>query len=108
MVRVDKENNHADIEHVRVIDYIKSNFPEKQVYIAAFPSFALEKVYYFWEPGKKIITDFHDNLLNNFVRNEKYVYIILFPKQFNVKFEQADPNGKIISNVSTVYSLFVN
>lgn len=39
--------------------------------------------------------------------NEKYVYAIIFPQDFEEKFAQLDANGRII-HISKGYSLFAN
>ena len=76
--------------------------------MVAFPSFALYKVYYFFDNKREIKIDYHDSFLTNFNTKEKYVYIILFPDQFDEKFKKADPNGKLIRGVTTVYTIFAN
>jgi hypothetical protein len=91
-MKIDKDNRHVDIEHFKAIDHLKNNYPGRSVKIAAFPTFALEKVYF----------------LRNFKTDEKDVYNILFPGEFEEKFKINDPNGRVIKNISTVYSLFVN
>lgn len=89
--------------------YINRYFPGRNLYIAAYPGFGFEKTYYF-APGKnalRVITGYHSDLLAKFPIQEKYVYVILFPYDFNDKFREADPAGTIIP-VSNQYSLFVN
>ena len=55
----------------------------------------------------KIETDYHANLLKTFNRSEKYVYVILFPSEFNKKFQEADPNGRLFQ-FSERQSVFAN
>ena len=89
--------------------FINSNFPNRNLYIASFPGFSYEKIYYFI-PGKNaksIRTDYHDRFLNNFNRKEKYLYILIYPEEFSSDFQQADPRGRIF-NYTDDYSLFVN
>lgn len=96
-------------ESVMISDYINNNLPGRHIYVAAYPGFGFDKVYYFSQGknAKSIITGYHDGFLNTFNPNEKYVYAIIFPEAFNEKFQQLDPNGKII-NISKGYSLFAN
>ena len=52
-------------------------------------------------------TNYHDNLLKTFRRNEKYVYLIVFPAEFDEKFQQADPCGRLF-HFSKRWSVFAN
>ncbi len=96
-------------ESLRISDYINKNFPGRNIYVASYPGFGFDKVYYFSQGknAKSITTGYHDGFITTFNPNEKYVYAIIFPEDFNDKFQQLDPNGKII-NISKGYSLFVN
>lgn len=88
---------------------INSRLPARNLYIASFPGFAFEKIYYF-SPGKnakKIVTDYHNSLLNNFHSGEKYVYLMIFPDVFEAKFKEKDKNGRLL-RFSKDYSLFYN
>jgi len=100
------ENNAVEIQLAK---YIHSEFPQRNLYVASFPGYNFEKIFYFVENGerKKIKTDYHANFLNSFNQREKYVYVIIFPTEFDRKFQEKDPLGKII-NFSSQYSLFVN
>ncbi len=103
---VKKESNHPFLS---AASFINQNFPRRNIYVASFPGYAFEKIFYFSE-GKsavKIITDYHDNLLKKFNLNEKYFYLIIFPEDFNEKFLNLDKNGRII-NFSKDFSFFVN
>ncbi len=103
---VEKESYN---ESVMISDYINKNFPGRHIYVAAYPGFGFDKVYYFSQGknAKSITTGYHDGFITTFNPNEKYVYAIIFPEDFNDKFQQLDPNGKII-NISKGYSLFAN
>ncbi|MBI2617817.1 hypothetical protein HYW55_06815 [Candidatus Gottesmanbacteria bacterium] len=101
-----KENNNADLRLVNLID---TKYPNRHVYIASFPGFVFQKVYYF-SPEKNVLsiqTDYHDNFIRSFRPDEKYLYIMTLPHIFEEKFKSLDPNGKII-RYSRNYSLFVN
>ena len=92
-----------------VSDYINKNFPVRNVYVAAYPGYAFDKIYYFSREKNAtgIYVEYHETFLAHFNRNEKYVYVVLFPDVFNDRFSRADPNGRVI-NLSADYSLFVN
>ena len=107
-VNRDIENNREDLKDIKIIKYINQHYPERKVYLAAFPAHGLGRVFYFFNPNKKIEVDYHDVLLSKINPGEKYLYIILFPDQFNEKFKKADENGRIIDDIVDKYSLFVN
>lgn len=107
-ISIDAKNQEEEIGRIKIIKYLEKNYPDRKIYFASFPSYAFEKVYYFFNPKRQFITEYHDNLLRNFNRNEKYIYIIIFPTDFDEKFKYADPNGRIINNLSPNYSLFIN
>jgi hypothetical protein len=93
---------------IRLSEYLDNYFPERKLYAAAFPSFLFEKVYYFaGNKHRQVTTDYHDNFLQTFNRDEKYAYVILFPETFNSAFSQTDPNGIIIP-FPAKYSIFIN
>jgi len=98
-----------DYESIRLVKEIENNFSTRKIYIAAFPSFALQKIFYFSRvPNvKNVNLQYHETLLRNFNKNEKYVYVILFPREFVNKFREQDPSGRMI-DYSETYSLFVN
>lgn len=101
------ENDNMNLSLVK---YISENFPARKIYVASFPGYIFEKIYYFVTNDKdpaKIETGYHIDLLNKFNVEEKYLYVILFPDSFNEKFRQKDPQG-IIYNFSQEYSLFYN
>lgn len=100
-----EQNNTA----IKLASYLNHNFPERKIYIASFPGFAFEKVYYFSnrKNALSIQTRYHNDFLQTFNPNEKYVYVIFFPNDFNEKFNKLDPNGRTIP-YSSDYSLFIN
>lgn len=95
--------------NIELSKLIVKEFPGRNIYVASFPGFAFQKIFYFVEgvPRRKIVTDYHINFLNYFNRQEKYLYVIIFPNDFNDKFQEKDPNGRII-NFSNDFSLFAN
>ncbi len=94
---------------MRLSRLINRDFPDRDVSVAAFPSFGFARCYYF-APGRKarrVVTDYHKAFLEAFNPDEKYVYVITIPKDFEEKFARLDPRGRII-HFSPSYSLFVN
>lgn len=95
--------------NIELSKLIIKKYPKRNIYVASFPGFAFQKIFYFVEgaPHRKIVTDYHINFLNHFNRQEKYLFVIIFPNDFNDQFKEKDPNGRIIK-YSETYSLFVN
>jgi Dolichyl-phosphate-mannose-protein mannosyltransferase len=75
--------------------WINRRYPDRQLYIAAFPANAYEKIAYFATPRRKgkTIADYHDPLLQELNTDEKYVYIVLFADEFKARFQKVDPKG---------------
>lgn len=96
-------------ESIFISNYINKNFPNRNIYVASYPGFGFDKVYYFsaGKNAKSISTGYHDGFLKTFNPDEKYVYAIIFPEDFNSKFAALDKDGRIIK-ISQGYSLFVN
>lgn len=94
---------------LKVAGYINNRFPNRMVYSASYPGFIFDKIYYFSEGknAKKIDVGYHLTYLKDFKYNEKYVYVITFPEEFDDDFISIDPNGKLIK-FNNEYSLFVN
>lgn len=99
-----------DNRDIAVAAYINKNYPGRNLYIASFPGYVFEKTYYF-SPGKnalRVKTAYHNDLLAQFNPQEKYIYLIIFPGDFNNKFLEKDPAGGKIIPLSQQYGLFVN
>lgn len=94
-------------QSLKLGNYIVENFPSRKIYIAAFPSYHLKKVFYFFpQPNmKEAVADYHQELLAKLNPNESYLYIILFPQDWEKKFQEADKNGVLI-RFSNDWSLF--
>lgn len=101
-----KENDNAN---VRLTNFIITNYPDRNIYIAAFPGYNFERLFYFLKgnSNQKIFTEYHNHFLTNFNPKEKYIYVMIFPGYFEEKFQALDPKGKIIK-FSNDYSLFAN
>ncbi|HVN76751.1 MAG TPA: hypothetical protein VMT19_10575 [Thermoanaerobaculaceae bacterium] len=104
----DLKGGREDTEDVKVALYLKDHFPGRGIRVAAFPGFQLEYALRFFLPGTPVSTDYHDNYLKSFDPTKSYLYVVLFPEEFDPKFKKADPNGEVIRGVSRKYSLFVS
>jgi len=101
------EGNNRDIE---VVQETLNLYPGRDTYIAAFPGFHLEKVWYFMAPEfqkRTVSAAYHWNLQNHMNPDEKYVYILTLPRDYAQQFKAADPKGNIVQ-FNDQYSLFVN
>ncbi|HEU5251579.1 MAG TPA: glycosyltransferase family 39 protein [Thermoanaerobaculia bacterium] len=97
-------------DDLRLARFIDQRYPARKLYVAAFPSYAFEKLYFFLKkPGikRRIQTSFHADLLRSFDRREKYVYAFTLPPAFSAQFLAADPAGKLY-RFSIGYGLFAN
>ena len=96
-------------EDLRVASYINRRFPDRQVYVAAFPGQAFQKLAYFADVRRsaKIITNYHNDLLQSFRTDEKYVYVIAMPDNFGEKFHALDPKSRFV-RFTTDYGLLFN
>ena len=83
-------------------------FPGHAVKVAAFGGFHLGYTLHFFLPGVDIEVDYHQQLLERMVGSHDYVYVVLFPDEFNRRFLTVDPTGVVVTGVSRNYSLFVS
>lgn len=99
----------ALIEDAAIIKYINTEYPNRHIHVAAFPSFALGKFFPFFSPvtAKSLDTKFHREYLDNPDNNEQYLFIITLPSDFRKEFEAAYPEGKYIP-YSEKYGILVN
>lgn len=97
------------IDDVAIIQYINATYPNRHIHIAAFPSFALGKIYSFFTPktARSIDTKYHIQYLKDFNTNEPYLYILTLPDAFKAQFMAKDPNGILIP-FSEKYWIMVN
>ena len=97
-------------DDLRLAQFLRQRYPGRSVYVAAYGGFAYDKVLYFvLKPARpaKIATEYHTSLLKTFNPKEKYVYAILFPSEFDKRFREADPNGRLFP-FSKAWSVFAN
>ncbi|MBI5019557.1 hypothetical protein HZB58_04785 [Candidatus Gottesmanbacteria bacterium] len=99
----------ALIEDAAIIKFINTEYPNRHIHIAAFPSFALGKFFPFFSPvtAKSLDTKFHKDYLDNPVNNEQYLFVITLPSDFRKEFEETYPDGKYIP-YSEKYGILVN
>ena len=94
----------------RLARFLDDRYPDRALSVAAFPTYAFEKMYFFLKrPGleRQIHSAYHSDLLETFDRREKYVYVITFPEAFDEQFQEKDPAGKVFE-FSPDYSVFAN
>lgn len=90
---------------IRLSRYIVEQFPHHKIYVAAYPGFGFENLFYFFDPDKRaVVTSYHDLLIQKFSPAEKYLYIIHDPHIGNSKgeywkqFQESDPSGSMDSS----------
>jgi len=97
-------------DHERLAKFLDQRYPDRTLYVAAYPSYAFQKMYVFLKrpgPVRRIRSGYHSDLLERFARREKYVYVITLPEAFNSQFRAADPAGRVF-DFSPEYSIFAN
>jgi len=113
LMQVESERNNSSLFLAK---YLAQNYPNRNVYVAAFPGFALDKILYFalktYYPNNvlgafsenKILrkkysplirTEYHATFLTEFNQNEKYLYVYIFPDSFDDQFLEKDKKGQI-------------
>jgi hypothetical protein len=99
----------SDFEDLRLARFIDAQFPGRPLYVAAFPTYAFERFYHFARTGgdRRVISDYHSTLLENFDARRKYLYIVTLPDAFDAQFAERDPRGRLI-HFSPRFSVFVN
>lgn len=99
----------ALIPDAAIITHINKTYPERRIHVAAFPGFALDRLFPFFIPktSLSIDTQYHATYLENFEKNEPYLYIITLTPEFKEKFIAADQEGTY-TQFSDQYGIFVN
>jgi len=94
---------------LRLVRFVDSQFPDRRLYVAAYPSYAFEKIYRLAtrSPARRVVTGYHAELLANLDARRKTVYVVTLPDKFDAQFASRDPHGRII-RFSPEYSVFVN
>lgn len=106
----DTAGGRGEYEDVKVARYLQKTFPGHDVKVAAFGGFHLGYTLRFFLPGVDVETDYHQQLLDRLKqsRSRDYVFVVLFPEEFNAKFRRVDPTGVVVTGISRTYSLFVS
>jgi 4-amino-4-deoxy-L-arabinose transferase-like glycosyltransferase len=96
-------------DDLRLSELINQRFGGRKLYVAAFQSFAFQKIFYFRDRWKNrpVESAYHSTLLQKLNRREKYVYVMIFADEFRKRFEQADSSGRFIP-FSKNYGIFAN
>ncbi len=101
---VDAIARDADYDELRISELLSARFPGLRLQVAAFPSFAFERVYPFSvRPTiERIETDYHDSLLGRFRPADDLVVLIHAPhevppgrKEFQQEFADLDPEARL-------------
>jgi 4-amino-4-deoxy-L-arabinose transferase-like glycosyltransferase len=106
----DTAGGRGEYEDIKVARYLQKTFPGHDVKVAAFGGFHLGYTLHFFLPGVDIETDYHQQLLDRLKESQShdYVFVVLFPDEFNGKFLKVDPTGVVVTGISRHYSLFVS
>ena len=99
----------AESSPLRLARFIDARFPDRPLYVAAFPSYLFEKLYHFAATGhaRAVTTGYHVDLLARLDPARKYVYVVTLPDQFASQFASRDPHGRMI-RFTEEFGLFVN
>lgn len=94
---------------LRLGETINSRFPNKKLYVAAFPGQAYEKLAYFANVRRRnrAVTTYHTDLLETFRADEDYLYVIAVPDEFGERFHALDPTARLV-RVAPQYALLFN
>jgi hypothetical protein len=98
-----------DATPLRLARFIDQRFPGRALYVAAFPSYAFERIYRFvpGHAGRSVKTEYHATLLRELDPSRPYAVLITIPKAFDEQFAARDRHGRIL-HLDADYSLFVN
>ncbi len=101
----------APLREMELARFINQRYPHRPFYIAAFPGYGYDRIYYFSGPQArlrpKVETEYHAQMLKRFNPGEKYVYMVLFPEYFEKLFQEKDPRGKFF-RFSNGIEIFAN
>lgn len=91
-------------------DWVNTRYPDRNLYIAAFPGHAYRKLAYFAPTRRKgaTISDYHGDLLQRFNTEEKYLYLVTFGKEFRERFSKMDPRGRYMLLPSQDWAVYLN
>jgi len=96
----------ADAEPLRLARFLDARFPDRPIYVAAYPSFAFEKIYRFAAARPRPVTSaYHAALLATLNPARRYVYVVTLPDSFAAAFAARDPDGRLL-RFSPDYAVF--
>lgn len=75
--------------------WMNTRYPDRTLYVAAFPGHAYEKLAYFVTPRRTAptVSQYHADLLRDLNANERYVYVMIYPESFEQRFRRLDPKA---------------
>jgi hypothetical protein len=91
-------------------DWVNTRYPDRVLYVAAFPGHAYRKLAY-WAPTRRkerTISDYHGELLHRFNTEEKYLYLVTFGSEFRERFTKMDPKGRYILLPAQPWAIYLN
>ena len=97
-----------DSEPLRLARFLDARFPDRPIYVAAYPSFAFEKIYRFAATRPRpVMSAYHSALLATLNPARRYVYVLTLPDSFAAAFAARDPQGRLL-RFSPEYAVFAN
>jgi hypothetical protein len=102
------QNSERMIEDTALIHHVNAYYPDRTVYIAAYPSFALGKFFPFFPQttAPNIVTRYHKEYLRSKITGQ-YVIIMTLPQDFKKDFTDTYPEATYIP-FSDKYGIMVN
>jgi len=85
-------------EDLYLADWVNTRYPDRALYVAAFPGYAYRKLSYFAPTRRRtpLVSNYHTESLQAFRADEKYLYLVAFPSEFRARFQKVDPDGRYI------------
>lgn len=93
-----------------IADWVNTRYADRVLYVAAFPGHAYRKLAFFAPTRRKgaTISDYHGDLLQRFKTEEKYLYLVTFPKEFRERFSKMDPRGRYVLLPAQEWAVYLN
>lgn len=91
-------------------DWVNTRYPDRVLYVAAFPGHAYRKLAYFAPTRRKgaTISDYHSELFHRFNTEEKYLYLVTFGREFRERFSKMDPRGRYVLLPWQNWAIYLN
>ena len=91
----------------RILELKSKGLNVKNIVVAAYPGFAIQTLYYFFDPKTPIFTDYHIQMAEQLdIKKLPYFYIVLWPQDYLHLFNEKDPIGKSEVIVKDAYAIF--